>query len=337
MKKVCLQAGHKGMTSGATGAAGERDWTTRIVPMIAERLRAKGIEVYETDSFGYEDVKVTDTDWDLFLAIHYDADVYNESGGFVDFADPSTDKATVESQRIAKILSDHYFQMTGIKNISRSNANTRFYYMWKSLSLKTPCVLIECGVGNRKPNDYEVLRRYDFIADAISGGILKALGIASYLDEDIPSGVEDAHKLKEVERYNKYWTYNELINDWVVLSKEVIYERQEKEKYKSEARDLREVVESQAEKIATATKEIESSNQANAGLKAEIAQLQAQFSTVSNERDGLIDACKGNEIVISKLKARVSELEAKLMSQDPLSAYTKKELWEELRKRIFKR
>ncbi len=92
----------------------------------------------------------------------------------------------------------------GIKYVNRSNANTRYYYMWQYLTSKTPCVIIECGVGWRKPEDYNTLRKYDFIADTISEGILKAFG--TFLDEDIPSEVE-ALGLKEIPRYNKYWTY----------------------------------------------------------------------------------------------------------------------------------
>ncbi len=335
--KVCLQAGHKGMASGSTGASGERDWTTRIVPMIAERLRAKDVEVYETDAFAQEDEKVTSTDWDLFLAIHYDADVYNDSGGFVDFAEPSMDMATAESQRIAQVIKDTYFPMTGIKYISRSNANTRLYYMWQHLTEKTPCVILECGVGNRKPLDYETLRRYDFIAQAISDSIFKALGIITFLDEDIPTYVEDYHKLKEVERYNKYWTYNELINDWVKLVGEYNYEKTQKEEYKTKFEDFEEVAKSQAETINTLNKEIESLNTAKKDLGFEIAQLQEDKVKLITERDSLLKCCEDYEINVPKLNARIKELEGKLISQDPLKDFTAKELWNALFDKLFKK
>lgn len=166
------------MTSGATGAPGERDWTTKIVPMIATNLRKSGVEVYETDAFGNNDKTVTGTDWDLFLAVHYDADIYNDSGGFVDIPDKSVDFSHKESKRIFEIISDHYFKTTKIKNVqARSNANTKFYYMWQSLTAKTPCNIIECGVGWRKPDDYNKLREYDFIAKTLSDAICKALGV----------------------------------------------------------------------------------------------------------------------------------------------------------------
>ena len=333
-KRVVIQAGHKGITSGSVGAPGERDWTTKIVPMIAERLRAKGFEVYETDALGYNDDKVVQTDWDLFLAIHYDADIYNDTGGFTDYPEPKTDGATQESQRIAKVLADYYFSTTGIKYVNRSNANTRYYYMWQYLTAKTPCVIIECGVGWRKPEDYNTLRKYDFIADTIANGILKAFG--TFLDEDIPSEVE-ALGLKEIPRYNKYWTYRELISDYIKLYKEYEYEKTEKEKYKKEARELREVTKSQAEDIASFGKEIELLSKANADKDYEIAQLQAQFVEVSRERDSLLDCCKGYEVAVPKLKAQIRELETKLISQNPLKDYSAKELLNAFFDKIFRR
>ena len=340
-KRVCLQAGHQGITSGSTGAPGERDWTTKIVPMIAERLRAKGVEVYETDGNGDKDTKVTGTDWDLFLAIHYDADAYGNTptptGGFTDYPEPSTDYSTKESQRIASVLKDYYFPTTGIKYVNRSNANTRYYYMWKCLSKNTPCVIIECGIGNRKPEDYETLRKYDFIADTIANGILKALGMKTLADEDISAEIEEKYKLKEIERYNKYWTYGELIADWVKLVGEYEYEKQEKEKYKKEARELREVVKSQAEEIGKKEKEIESLDKANAEYRSEIASLQEQFVNVSRERDSLLDCCKGYEVAVPKLKAQIRELETKLISQNPLKDYSAKELLNAFFDKIFRR
>ena len=168
------------MVSGSTGASGERDWTTKIVPMVTDRLRNFSQEVYTTDAFAYNDEKVTSTDWDLFLAVHYDADIYNDRGGFADYPDQSADKVWERSKQLSDKIEEVFFSKTGIpvKN-NRSNANTKFYYMWKSLTENTPCVLIECGVGNRKPEDYETLRKYDFIADSLTQAILEALGVST--------------------------------------------------------------------------------------------------------------------------------------------------------------
>lgn len=172
MKKICLQAGH-GYASG--GAPLEKAWTEDTVKKM-QSILGKRYEVYITGKNANTDPKVTGTDWDIFLAIHYDADIYNDTGGFVDYPEPSTDYSTEKSQKYAKAISDYYFKNTGIKNMpKRSNANTRYYYMWKSLSAKTPCVLIECGVGYRKPEDYNRLRKGD-IPQILSDAIITALG-----------------------------------------------------------------------------------------------------------------------------------------------------------------
>lgn len=180
--KVCIQAGHKGRTSGSTGAPGEQKWTSEIVPKISQKLREKGVDVKEVgaDPSNSE----ISGDWDLFLSVHYDADVYNDRGGFVDYPEPSTDFATDESQRIAQVLSSIYFSETGIPNHpERSNANTRYYYMWSKLSKATPCVLIEAGVGWRTPEDHKTLW---FEQEKVSGAIAKGILIALGVEEEKP-------------------------------------------------------------------------------------------------------------------------------------------------------
>lgn len=159
------------------------------------------------------------------------------------------------------------------------------------------------------------------------------------MSEDIPTSIEEKFGLKEIDRYNKYWTYEELISDWVKMYGELVYNTEEKEKYKKEARDLREVTQSQAESIALLNKEIESLNKAKTDLSFEISQLQAQFAEVSRERDTLADVCKGYEISFSKLNNRIDELEHKLMSEEPFSLkdFSVKELLEALFYKLFRR
>jgi len=177
MPKVCIQAGHKNIYSGATGATGERDWNTAVVTKIATLLKNNGFEVYEADAKADTNADVVGKDWDLFLAIHYDADIYNDRGGFVDFPDPSVDQVTQESQRIAGVLSKFYAKMGIPTRPNRSNANTKFYYMWRALTAKTPCVIMECGVGWRKPEDYNTLwGRMDEVAQTIAELIAESLG-----------------------------------------------------------------------------------------------------------------------------------------------------------------
>ena len=178
MKKICLQAGHKGRTTGSTGAPGEQKWTSEIVPKIASILRSRGFEVKETGADDYKtDKSIGSTDWDLFLSVHYDADIYNDRGGFIDTPDPKVDSATKESNRIAQVMRNNYFKETGIPEKDRSNANTKYYYMWSNLSAKTPCVLIEAGVGWRTPEDHQTLHfQMDKVAKSIADAVSNALG-----------------------------------------------------------------------------------------------------------------------------------------------------------------
>lgn len=195
MSKILIQAGHKGRTSGATGAPEEQKWTSEIVPKIASKLRERGFEVKEIGADPSNNEIAGD--WDLFLSVHYDADTYNDRGGFIDTPDPSTDFATKESNRIAEVMRKHYFSKTGIPNHpERSNRNTRFYYMWSKMSAKTPCVIIEAGVGFRTPEDHKTLW---FSQDKVVAGI--ADGITEALGKDIPAPVDPcAEKNEEITR-----------------------------------------------------------------------------------------------------------------------------------------
>lgn len=172
--KICIQAGHSGRTSGSTGAPNEMSFNIDISDKVAVELRSRGFEIRRVNA----DPKPEEIagDWDLFLAIHYDADIYGTGGGFVDYPEPSTDGATAESQRIAYLLRQEYFGTTGIvSHPERSNVNTRYYYMWKQLSAKTPCVLIECGVGMHVPDDHSILH---FNRPKVVEGIVKGICLA---------------------------------------------------------------------------------------------------------------------------------------------------------------
>jgi hypothetical protein len=308
MPKVCIQAGHKNMTSGATGAPGERDWNSKIVPLISNNLRAKGLEVYETDAFGNNDKKVISTDWDLFLSIHYDADIYNESGGFVDIPDKSVDLAHENSKRIAGILSNHYFTQTKILNRpSRSNANTKFYYMWQSLTAKTPCVIIECGVGWRKPNDYEILRKYDFIAKTISDGILLAL--------DIKNENECEEKLKEKEEELKEMrnSRNKWKKDFEVLEKENSFANKN-------IKDLEKKVSDMTDENKRLINELTNSEINNDLLKQVISKKEVEVKEVYEK--------------INDLQNENNDLKLKL--NNGISAFSIKELIKEIVKKLKK-
>ena len=175
MTLICLQAGHEGVTSGATGAPGEQELNVRIRNRLSQVLISKGFQVQLVNANPPQsEIK---KDFGLFLALHGDANVYGTGGGFVDHPEPSTDAATVESQRIDKAIEDEYFKNSGIVNHpERSNANTRYYYMWARLSAKTPCVIIEMGVV-QDAHDKVILADTDRVVNAIARGICKAFNV----------------------------------------------------------------------------------------------------------------------------------------------------------------
>ncbi|MEK9207165.1 MAG: N-acetylmuramoyl-L-alanine amidase [Patescibacteria group bacterium] len=183
-KLICLQAGHQNITSNCnlslrsgTGAPGEAEFTVRVRDALSKVLISKGFQVQLVDANFNCDSNVG-KDFDLFLAIHYDANVYGTGGGFVDFPEPSTDVSTIESQRITQAIVDEYFKNTGIVNVpSRKNANTKYYYMWQYLSEKTPCVILECGVG-KDAHDNVILNDTGMVSNGIARGICKAFNVA---------------------------------------------------------------------------------------------------------------------------------------------------------------
>jgi len=174
MKKICLQSGH---FSKGGGAPNELETNKRITDRLSFLLRQRGFEVYQTDWYAYNDPNVNGVDYDLFLALHCDMDYPNDSGGgFADYPEPGTDYATKESQRICKVINDYYFPEVKIEYKNRSNANTRYYYMWKYLTAKTPCVLIEMG-QSIDPHDSVLLANTELIAGALYRAICKAFDI----------------------------------------------------------------------------------------------------------------------------------------------------------------
>ena len=201
MPKICIQAGHQNCKNNSivslrssTGAPNEMEFNVDIRDRVSDELRKRGFDVQGTDANANDDHNITSQDWDLFLAIHYDADVYGKGGGFADYPEPSTDKATQESQRIKKIFDDIYFSKTEIVNIpGHSNGNTRFYYMWKYLSAKTPCVILECGVGMHVPDDWQKLHfNRPLVIEAITRAVCKAFNVRYELNEETqpPNEVE---------------------------------------------------------------------------------------------------------------------------------------------------
>jgi len=173
--KICLQSGH--WNKAGSGAPNEQATNKRITDRLADMLRQRGFAVTQTDWYANNDPVVTKTDYKLFLSLHCDMDYPNDGGsGFADFPEPSTDGATAESQRICKIINETYFPEVKINYVSHSNANTRYYYMWKYLTAKTPCVLLEMG-QSIDPHDKVLLANTDLIAGGIARALCKAFSV----------------------------------------------------------------------------------------------------------------------------------------------------------------
>ena len=224
--RIILQAGHYSRTSGSTGAPGEADFNWDVANKVAESLRKyMEVRVVKADPTSSE----ISGDWDCFLAIHYDADIYGKGGYFVDYCEPSLDGVTNESQRITKCISEEYGKATGIVNHpERSNINTRKYYMWSKLSAKTPCVLIECGVGQHKPDDYDLLfNQRQRVVDGLVAGLRKAFNLV----ESQPAPDGDSQKaiaiLRDYQLSNQHGNLEGAINALVGSAKEIVTVRNE--------------------------------------------------------------------------------------------------------------
>lgn len=178
MKKIHLQGGHLGMTSGATGAPGEQELNRRIRDRLSQVLISKGFQVFLSDANPPQNE--INQDFDLFLALHGDANIYGTGGGVIGYIDPKVDsspESNAESKRIKEAIESEYFKHSGIVNHpERNNANITRYYMWSRLSAKTPCVLLEMGVV-QDPHDKVILADTDRVANAIARGICKAFNV----------------------------------------------------------------------------------------------------------------------------------------------------------------
>ncbi len=184
MKLICLQAGHENTQNncnpalrGSTGAPGEIAFTVKTRNRLSEILQQKGFQVQLVDATYNCNPEAGKKDFDLFLAIHYEADVHNMGGGLIGSGDPSVDANYKESARIRDVMRSEYFKNVGIDEHEEwSNPNVTEYYMWSALTAKTPCVLIECGVG-QNAHDKVILADTDRICNAIARGICKAFNV----------------------------------------------------------------------------------------------------------------------------------------------------------------
>lgn len=188
-KRILIQAGHYNVKNNCylpfttqTGAPQEMDRNYKIAIALIAKLNKNGFNAQFTDANINcpSNESQANQDWDLFLALHSDANYSgDEGGGFIDYPDPSVDSSNVESKRIKEAIEGIYFQETGIRNVpTRSNANTKFYYAWQVMTAKTPCVIVEMG-ESIDPHDSVLLNNTELIANALLKGIMKAFGVTT--------------------------------------------------------------------------------------------------------------------------------------------------------------
>lgn len=176
MPIICLQAGHQGRTTGATGAPGEVELNVRVRDALRFYLQDRGfvVQLVAADPPDSEIKK----DFDLFLSLHGDADIYKGvGGGCIASGDPKVDAVWQRSAAIRDAIDSEYFKESGIeRHQERVNANMTQYYMWSRLTSNTPCVLLEMGVV-QNPHDKVILADTDRICKAIARGVCKAFGV----------------------------------------------------------------------------------------------------------------------------------------------------------------
>lgn len=181
---ICLQAGHEGRTSGATGAPGEIELNVRVRNRLSEMLIKRGfvVQLVGADPRDMEIGK----DFDLFLALHGDADIYGTGGGCIGSGDKSVDYQYKRSAQIRDAIGSEYFRESGIvEHKERVNKNMTHYYMWSQLTAKTPCVILEMGVV-QDAHDRVILADTDRVCKAITRGICKAFGVNYEMSENNP-------------------------------------------------------------------------------------------------------------------------------------------------------
>lgn len=194
MPKIVVQAGHINVANNSiellrksTGAPGEQELTQRITDRVSSMLRDRGFDVKQTDANANDDPSITERDWDLFLAIHGDADAGGDNGGgMVGAPDPSVDEASIRSGLIKEAIRSEYFHHSEIVDKNFSTDGMLFYYMWRNLTGPTPCVLIELGQV-QDPHDKVLLADTNRIASALVRGVCKAFAIPFDLPEPVPS------------------------------------------------------------------------------------------------------------------------------------------------------
>lgn len=184
---VLIQAGHVNIEQnddwglrGQTGAPGEREYTARVAGIVAGALKGNGVDCIVADANANTDGQVTRTDWDAAVALHCDA--RSRSGFAVGVGNPKEDGDAADSARLKQCLELAYASATGLTDVDDlgENPNVSEYYLFNSLTPKTPFALIEMGAisdptGGHGPDDLYLTMHAEQVADGIVNGVLDFL------------------------------------------------------------------------------------------------------------------------------------------------------------------
>jgi len=190
MAEVVVQAGHENIGANCdaglrpyTGAPGEVSWTPGIVEGICARLMAAGVTAHHVDAnWNCGGNPSIGRDYDAVLAVHYQSNPPHESGFSVGRMDPLEDGAAAASAQLVDAINAAYSAATGLTRRDAwdtPNPNVQHYYLFRAVSLKTPCALIECGTGAVGAPDHAFLwTQQEKVIAGIADGILGYLHAA---------------------------------------------------------------------------------------------------------------------------------------------------------------
>ena len=219
MKSVCIQVGHyqienitaKRLRSWrsaeilrkSTGAAGERDYTwNKLMPVLRDKLIAKGIQVYITNSIW--DEIYAKQNFDLWISLHYDG---GGSQNRCMISAPTreavpaflNDKPQRESERFCAIWKSIYPELTG--TINRDGMITEgmlWYYAFDYVPLDTPAVIIE-HFNHTSEKGTELKQKPELVAEADYKAILQFLDIP---EEEPSNNYEVYYQGEKVTEYD---------------------------------------------------------------------------------------------------------------------------------------
>lgn len=146
--RILLHNSHHqtGLPDGWSGAPGEATWVMALNSRVESGLKAKGVTVVRVDG-DLRDHPEFHTDYDAFIAPHYEADVHGTGGSFWGRAAQSPTAS--QDDRLGGMFWTRFRALQGAPppRFDWSNPNVTDYYGFRLTSAKTPGILVEHGVG----------------------------------------------------------------------------------------------------------------------------------------------------------------------------------------------